>query len=451
MHALFAAAALLAAAVDAPRSAFLAEPYVNLGDNAKPSAKEGLSILWHADNAKHEWKLEYRQGNQWSAAALTATPIDVRGTAPFQVFEAKLVNLKPGEKVEYRVLRDSANLFSSTTMARKPAKANTRFVVFGDCAQGTPEQKQVAEQTAKLAPDYVFIAGDIVYTRGRISEYRTKYFPYYGELAKSTLFIGATGNHDTSSLADITETPDTYAYYYFWRQPMNGPANPPGPAFASKTTGDVEAIKKNAGPGYERRGYFSFDYGQVHWTVLDSNPYADWTKPELREWLENDLKAAAKAPWRIVTFHHPGFNSSKAHFKEQRLRAINDILERHNVSLVLAGHVHNYQRTRPLAFKVTKPASGKDTEVGGEFTYDFEYDGVTRTKAKYPIQLVTGAGGAKIYNPEQTTEPFSWQPFTVKFVSNVNSLTVVDAEAKKLTVRQISAKGDELDRFVITR
>jgi hypothetical protein len=163
------------------------------------------------------------------------------------------------------------------------------------------------------------------------------------------------------------------------------------------------------------------------------------------------LKSAAQMPWRIVTFHHPGFNSSKAHFKDQRMRAINDELERHKVALVFSGHVHNYQRTHPLAFKTTTPATAKSTEVGGDFTFDKEFDGATNTKPKYPIHLVTGAGGARLYDPEQTTDKASWQPFTLKFISNVHSLTVVDAEAKKLTVRQISDKGDELDRFVITR
>lgn len=431
---------------------FLAQPYVQLGDNPKPSKNEGLSIVWHAGMAKHDWALEYRQGSgKWTKATLAASPITVRGTEPFQVVEAKLVSLKPGAAVEYRVLRDGDSIFTATTTARKPSNAPTRFAVWGDCAQGTDGQKAVAEQSIKQKPDYVVIAGDIVYSRGRISEYREKYFPYYQEQAKSTLFVGATGNHDTASQADISTGPDSYAYYYFWKQPLNGPANAPGPEFKSKMPGDVEAIAKNAGPNYARRGNFSFDYGTVHWTVIDSNAYVDWKNPELLAWLENDLKSAANMPWRVVTYHHPGFNSSKAHFKDQRMREINSILERHKVALVFTGHVHNYQRTHPLTFKTTTPATPKSTEVGGDFAFDKEFDGVTNTKPKHPIHLVTGAGGARLYDPEQTTDKASWQPFTLKFISTQHSFTVVDAEAKKLTVRQIGEKGDELDRFVVTR
>ena len=65
--------------------------------------------------------------------------------------------------------------------------------------------------------------------------------------------------------------------------------------------------------------------------------------------------------------------------------------------------------------------------------------------------IVTGGGGAGLYNPEQQAQSDGWQPFTAKFVSTVNSFTVVGAKGKQLTVKQIGANGDELDRFVITQ
>ena len=65
--------------------------------------------------------------------------------------------------------------------------------------------------------------------------------------------------------------------------------------------------------------------------------------------------------------------------------------------------------------------------------------------------MITGAGGADLYNPEQEDDPASWQPFTYKFISQVNSLTVADVDGPTLTVRQVSADGRELDRFVVTK
>ena len=60
------------------------------------------------------------------------------------------------------------------------------------------------------------------------------------------------------------------------------------------------------------------------------------------------------------------------------------------------------------------------------------------------IYVVTGAGGQHLYNPEQHDDPDSWQEFTDKFVSKVHSLTVADVDGKTLTVRQLSADGQEL-------
>jgi acid phosphatase type 7 len=48
-------------------------------------------------------------------------------------------------------------------------------------------------------------------------------------------------------------------------------------------------------------------------------------------------------------------------------------------------------------------------------------------------------------------DPDSWQKFTDKFVSKAHSLTVADVDGKTLTVRQVTADGQEVDRFVITK
>ena len=99
---------------------------------------------------------------------------------------------------------------------------------------------------------------------------------------------------------------------------------------------------------------YSFDYGNSHWTFLDSNVYVDWSDAYLRNWLARDLAAARHATWKFVVFHHAAFNSSRAHFSEQQMRLVSDILEQRGVDIVFNGHVHNYQRTRPLKF-LAKP------------------------------------------------------------------------------------------------
>lgn len=122
---------------------------------------------------------------------------------------------------------------------------------------------------------------------------------------------------------------------------------------------------------------------------------------------------------------------------------------------------YNYQRSFPLRFVPDKQGTllvaGKENKtvrgraVNGRWQLDKSFDGRTDTTPDGVIYLVTGAGGQKLYNPEQNDDPDSWQKFTDKFISKVHSLTVVDVDGKALTIRQIAPDGQELDRFMITK
>ena len=67
------------------------------------------------------------------------------------------------------------------------------------------------------------------------------------------------------------------------------------------------------------------------------------------------------------------------------------------------------------------------------------------------IYIVSGAGGASLYNPEQQTDPASWQSFTNKFISQVHSLSVVDIDGKTFHLKQVSETGDVVDSFRIAK
>ena len=145
------------------------------------------------------------------------------GARPHQVYRVELTGLKPGAEFEYRVLRNDKDVFSAKAHARKSADQPYTFVAFGDCAAGTLEQRAIAYQAYHKHPDFLFIAGDIVYSRGRISEYREKFFPVYNAerpaidggapLLRSVLFIAAPGNHDIAD-RDLNKNPDGLAFLH---------------------------------------------------------------------------------------------------------------------------------------------------------------------------------------------------------------------------------------------
>jgi hypothetical protein len=458
----------------APEGPFLVKPYLQLGHNPAPGK---LVLLWHAPDADAAWTVEYGAGasGTWQAAgAPSVSRVAVAGVEPHRVFHLTFPGLHPGAFFRYRVSKGGVVVFESEARAPKAANQPHRFVVFGDCGADTPEQASIAYRTFLSKPDFVMITGDIVYGKGLISEYRENYWPIYNAdsasptegapLLRSTLFIAAPGNHDIAS-RDLGKTPDGLAYFYYWFQPLNGPAGKEGGPLVAPILGPEEnkaAFLSASGKAFPRMANFSFDYGNAHWTVLDANATVDWTDRELKQWVANDLSAAKGAAWRFVSFHQPGFSSSKTHFDEQYMRILSPIFEAGKVDLVFSGHVHNYQRSYPLRFEPSEGNSAapsmdqngkliKDRHVDGKFTLDKSYNGQSDTTPDGVIYVVSGAGGQHLYNPEQQDDPASWQEFTNKHISKVHSLTVVDVDGSTLTVRQLAPNGDELDRFVITK
>lgn len=449
---------------------FLVQPYLQLGDNPALSKPERFALLWHADDREDDWAVDVQAvaNGPWVAMP---TPdwrrVAVPGVIPHRVYHAGLSGLEPGAEFRYRVSKEGIEVFSSRGKARKAQGQTHRFVVFGDCAAGTAEQRAIAHRAFRLAPDFVAVPGDIVYSRGRINEYRRLFYPVYNSdkatpadgapLTRSIPMIAAPGNHDLAT-RDLEAVPDAMAYFPYWDQPLNGPLKTFGaigtPALQG-AAGNHRAFLEGAGPKYPRMANFSFDYGDAHWMILDSNPYADWTSPALRGWLASDLASARGATWRFVMFHHPGFHSSKNHADDQRMRLISKVLEEGKADVVFSGHVHNYQRSVPMRFTPRAGLDGKFVDpkgrVDGSWTLDRAYDGRTRTVPEGVIYLVTGAGGARLYDPGRQADPASWKEFTQVFISGTNSLTVADVDGPTLTVRQVAPDGRQLDRFVVTK
>ena len=392
-----------------------------------------------------------------------------------RVYQAVLTGLEPGQVFCYRVSKEGRVVFESEARAPRAVDQPHRFVAFGDCGADTPEERAIVYRTFLSKPDLVIIAGDIVYDKGLVSEYRSKYWPIFNSedaspssgapLLRSTLFVAAPGNHDIAS-RDLGTTPDGLAYFYYWFQPLNGPIGKVGGAITAPLLGpeaNQKAFTEAAGSAFPRMANFSFDYGNAHWTILDANATVDWTNRELTDWVAKDLAASKYATWRFVIFHQPGFNSSKKHFDEQYMRVMAPVFEAGNVDIVFNGHVHNYQRSYPLRFVPSQensaaPVKGKDGKlpklrpVGGKLTLDKTFDGHTDTTPEGVIYVVSGAGGQHLYNPEQQDDPASsWQEFTFKHVSKVHSLTVADVDGSTLIVRQITAAGEEVDRFILNK
>jgi acid phosphatase type 7 len=451
---------------------FIAKPYLQIGNNPSP---ETMQLLWHSADDKAAWTVEMQAENteKWTKTALPLSKkIAVAGTPTHSVYQASFTGLKAGSTFKYKVLRDNKEVFSSEAKAQISASKPYRFVAFGDIGAETTVQKKLAGQVTANNPDFVVVTGDIVYERGLISEYRSKFWPIYNadktdtagaNIMRKIPMISAPGNHDIDT-RDLDKFPDALSYYYYWNQPLNGPIGAEGGALVPNLTASEtnrKAFQNAAGDAYLKMANYSFDYGNAHWLVLDSNPYVDFTDSTFKAWIAKDLENAKNATWKFVTFHHPGFNSAREHFEQQHTRLLSPIFETGKVDVVFNGHVHNYQRSYPLKFMPDKKGvllvggMGNKTirgrVVNGRWTLDKMFDGKTKTTPNGIIYIVTGAGGQSLYNPEQNNDPDSWQKFTDKFISNIHSLTVADVDGKTMTIKQIDVNGNEIDKFKITK
>lgn len=205
----------------------------------------------------------------------------------------------------------AAALFAALLPAQElqlPNKKDSfRFAVIGDSGTGGRNAYEVAQRLVeyhqKFKFDVVVMLGDNMYGGQSPKDYKKKFEdPYKVLLDAGVKFYAALGNHDDSNQR---------SYKLF---------NMNGERFYS--------FKPRAG---------------VRFFALDSN-YMD--KAQLA-WLEKELEASG-SDWKIAFFHHPLYSSGGKHGSDIELRAVLEpLFVKHEVSLVLAGHDHFYERIKP--------------------------------------------------------------------------------------------------------
>ena len=105
--------------------------------------------------------------------------------------------------------------------------------------------------------------------------------------------------------------------------------------------------------------YYSFNFYNIHFVTISSeHPFEKGSQQY--EFIKNDLEESLQDPsilWRIVFIHKPMY--SAADFDEKDSEELKDtfheLLESHQVDLVLSGHTQYYQRSLPLSYNNDNP------------------------------------------------------------------------------------------------
>ncbi|MDZ4715604.1 MAG: metallophosphoesterase family protein [Cytophagales bacterium] len=449
-------------------------PFLQPGD-APSLSREHKVLVWQTDNTPAEFTVEYAAGptlegvGQLVTAKVTSVELDL--IMKSILYRATFSGLNFDAQYTYRV-RLGDKIISTATFNTRTRKPATRFSVFGDCGVGSKEQAAIAYQVYLQKPQFVLITGDNVYSSGLETEYRARFFPYYAAaqpsetrgvpLMQSVPFYMMLGNHDVRS-ANLRQFKDGLAFFYYTDLPMNAPRT----VMEIKATGDktvVKAFEKATEGRFPKLANYSFQNGNVQIFMLDANAYINPVDFTLVDWMREEVRLN-RSDWNIVVFHHPGFNSSIAHYDYQRMRLLAPKLEAMGIDMVLSGHVHNYQRTVPLKFEPKTNRTGEryiisaEGRVDGKFTLDHKFDGITDTTPDGIIYIVTGAGGAGLYdqpisgNPElwKHESEENWVPFTVKLISDIHSFTMIETDGKKLTLKQLDMEGTVIDQIIVTK
>jgi predicted phosphodiesterase len=446
---------------------FYIAPYLQVGDRYKVDSQSATLLLRWVEqaDAHHTYKVEVQHGDKWQALPPpTSVALSIQGQPGLTIYSEQLAGLSAGTTIPYHVLVDSKPAFSGEARTPRTKGQPCKLIIVGDCGDGSNSEKKLAARMCSRNADLAVIVGDIVYSNGRLSEYLEKFFPVYnadkqspaigGPMLRNLPFIACPGNHDTCvegrlDGADLAACPDGLAYYYLWRQPLNGPAL--DPKSAPHLRGPQEsttALLKAADGAFPNMSNFSLDYGSAHIVCLDANDYADWTDDKLQQWLDHDLEAAASMPWRIVVFHQACFSSDKNHFEDQQMRVLAPIFEKRNVQVVFSGHTHSYQRSMPIKFTPSQPIKrSPEGFIYGRWQLDKKYSDKPDPKPQGVIYVVTGGGGAPLSNDPGALTPEAWQPFTKLYRNDTHCFSECEITDSAFVFRQVADNGKVIDAF----
>ena len=246
-----------------------------------------------------------------------------------RIHEVILTSLEPETMYHYRVSCGTQTV-SKTFITGVHEETPFSFVVYGDSFKYPNKHRQIAKGISEAKPNFIIHTGDLVNGGFRLATWDKQFFwPLFDVIDHIPLFP-CLGNHEDSRKN----------YSRFFSLPNN-------------------------------ESYYSFDYGNSHFTVLDSNVEYNQDSEQYK-WLEEDLRASDKF-WKFVGFHHPPYSSGR-HKSSLKIRdAWTPLFSKYKVDVVFTGHDHLYERTYPIA-----PAFSED---------------------KHPITyVVTGGGGASLYN-----------------------------------------------------
>ena len=299
--------------------------------------KTQRTIMWDSKAKQNEYNLELRSTDGRKILNSKAQDYCFKdGKGAYIQYGTYIQGLEPNKKYEYRINNGTAK--GSWHKLSTDNGSNFKALIFPDsqCSDYSAWQKLSKEAFARNNDaDFFINMGDLT-DNGEDNWQWQEWFKGTYDYNHSIPHAPLIGNHETYTLNWKVRHPN--AYVNLFNVPDNGL------------------------PKYKHQ-FYSFDYGPVHFTMLDTNYDKELKdlQPQLRQeqlaWLEQDL-SKTKAKWKVVLMHKDiliyQFSKDSGRAKKWDTHFTNvgkdtmPIFEKYGVDAVLTAHLHTYRRRVPL-------------------------------------------------------------------------------------------------------
>jgi len=256
-----------------------------------------------------------------------AKVLEIQNEFPLEYHYIELSGLQPDSSYEYVINVEDTYTLNDVKTEKKAFKTKPldedidtfRFIVYGDTQIYDERHAYVVNRIVEdsdLNTAFILKPGDHT-EEGTSEKSWSKFFESANPLSSQIPYYMVLGNHERNSIL----------YYRAFELP-------------------------NGGGDYSKRWY-SFDYGNSHFVILDSNILESSNLYEKQmEWLEEDLKNNNDKKFIFLAFHHPfwttatEYGSMEENLPEGHFNTKNwlPIFEKYGVDVVINGHIHAYER-----------------------------------------------------------------------------------------------------------
>ena len=252
------------------------------------------------------------------------------------VHELTIPNLLPETKYYYEIKdslgtqKESASDLYFQTHPTPSTEVPLTAWILGDCGTGNNDARAVRDAYYDYIgtghTDMILFLGDNAYTDGTDQQYQDAIFEnMYEDKLQNSIAWSCLGNHDGHSADSDSQTGPYYDIFSF------------------PTAGESGGVASGT------EAYYSFDYGNVHFIILDSYETDRSVGGAMYNWCLSDIQNTT-AKWIVAIWHHPPYTKG-SHDSDQESNLIQmrerflPILEDNGVDLVLSGHSHSYERS----------------------------------------------------------------------------------------------------------